>query len=231
VFIKRTTRRVGPKTYVNHLLVESVATPAGPRHRTICSLGSLAPGPIDSKSLDETSIDLGDKYGPAVGTPEGEIARHLPLQGNLAHQISVRGDNRHRAVAGARHRNPAVQVIVTHRPKYGCRACEGAVVQAAGTLPVGSPTRASSPDMKKRAPWCMIRASIFDWHRCSLAQRWQHGMRGIAHQRDALRTPITKRIAVKESPFEALVYAIKQYSVSPLASAGRIPGQFVIFGL
>jgi transposase len=22
------------------------------------------------------------------------------------------------------------QVIVTHRPKYGCRACEGAVVQA-----------------------------------------------------------------------------------------------------
>jgi len=47
VFIKRTTRRVGPKTYVNHLLVESVATPAGPRHRTICSLGSLAPAPIE----------------------------------------------------------------------------------------------------------------------------------------------------------------------------------------
>ena len=47
MFIKRTTRRVGPKTYVNHLLVESVATPAGPRHRTICSLGSLAPGPIE----------------------------------------------------------------------------------------------------------------------------------------------------------------------------------------
>jgi transposase len=47
VFIKRTTRRVGPKTYVNHLLVESVATPNGPRHRTICSLGSLAPAPIE----------------------------------------------------------------------------------------------------------------------------------------------------------------------------------------
>jgi transposase len=45
VFIKRTTRRVGDKTYVNHLLVESVATPEGPRHRTICSLGSLAPAP------------------------------------------------------------------------------------------------------------------------------------------------------------------------------------------
>ena len=45
MFIKRTSRRVGGKTYVNHLLVESIATPAGPRHRTICSLGSLAPAP------------------------------------------------------------------------------------------------------------------------------------------------------------------------------------------
>lgn len=45
MFIKRTTRRVGAKTYVNHLLVESVATVHGPRHRTICSLGSLAPAP------------------------------------------------------------------------------------------------------------------------------------------------------------------------------------------
>jgi transposase len=47
VFIKRTSRRVGEKTYVNHLLVESVATPQGPRHRTICSLGSLAPAPVE----------------------------------------------------------------------------------------------------------------------------------------------------------------------------------------
>lgn len=45
MFIKRTSRRVGGKTYVNHLLVESHATPNGPRHRTICSLGSLAPAP------------------------------------------------------------------------------------------------------------------------------------------------------------------------------------------
>ena len=45
MFIKRTSRQVGGKTYVNHLLVESIATPEGPRHRTICSLGSLAPAP------------------------------------------------------------------------------------------------------------------------------------------------------------------------------------------
>ena len=48
MFIKRTTRRVGDKEYVNHLLVESTATPQGPRHRTICSLGSLAPAPAEA---------------------------------------------------------------------------------------------------------------------------------------------------------------------------------------
>jgi transposase len=45
LFIKKTTKRAGGKTYVNHLLVESVATPNGPRHKVICSLGSLEPGP------------------------------------------------------------------------------------------------------------------------------------------------------------------------------------------
>jgi transposase len=45
MFIKRTTRHVKGKTYENHLLVESIVTPKGPRHRVICSLGSLTPGP------------------------------------------------------------------------------------------------------------------------------------------------------------------------------------------
>jgi transposase len=45
MFIKKTAKRVKGKTYVNHLLVESVATPNGPRHKVICSLGSLKPAP------------------------------------------------------------------------------------------------------------------------------------------------------------------------------------------
>ena len=45
MYLRRTTRRVGDKTYQNFLLVESVATPKGPRQRVICSLGTLAPGP------------------------------------------------------------------------------------------------------------------------------------------------------------------------------------------
>src|SRR6266516_64501 len=47
MYLRRTTRRVGGKTYHNYLLVESVATPKGPRQRVICSLGTLAPGPKD----------------------------------------------------------------------------------------------------------------------------------------------------------------------------------------
>jgi transposase len=47
MFIKHTKKRVGDKTYVNHVLVESVATRKGPRHRVVCSLGSLAPAPAE----------------------------------------------------------------------------------------------------------------------------------------------------------------------------------------
>lgn len=45
MFIKRTVSKRGDKTYVNHLLVESVSTPSGSRHRVICNLGKLDPGP------------------------------------------------------------------------------------------------------------------------------------------------------------------------------------------
>ena len=45
MFIKRTAKTVRGKTYLNHLLVESVLTKNGPRHRTVCSLGSLSPAP------------------------------------------------------------------------------------------------------------------------------------------------------------------------------------------
>ncbi len=45
MFLKPTRKTVRGKTYTNHLLVESISTPNGPRHRTICSLGSLEPAP------------------------------------------------------------------------------------------------------------------------------------------------------------------------------------------
>ena len=45
MYIRKTKRAYKGKTYTNHLLVESVLTPKGPRQRTICSLGSLEPAP------------------------------------------------------------------------------------------------------------------------------------------------------------------------------------------
>ena len=47
MYIRKTKRQFKGKTYINHLLVESVQTPQGPRQRTICSLGSLEPAPAE----------------------------------------------------------------------------------------------------------------------------------------------------------------------------------------
>jgi transposase len=47
MYIRSSTRKYKGKTYTNYLLVESVHTPKGPRQRTICSLGNLAPAPAE----------------------------------------------------------------------------------------------------------------------------------------------------------------------------------------
>jgi len=45
MFIRKATRKYKGKTYTNHLLVESVRTPKGPRQKIVCSLGDLHPRP------------------------------------------------------------------------------------------------------------------------------------------------------------------------------------------
>src|SRR5215467_8946452 len=44
MYLRRTTRMLKGRTYVNYQLVVSVRTPNGPRQKTICSLGDLGPG-------------------------------------------------------------------------------------------------------------------------------------------------------------------------------------------
>ncbi len=48
MYLRKTTRRYKDTTYTNHLLVESIQTPKGPRQRIICSLGSLEPAPAEA---------------------------------------------------------------------------------------------------------------------------------------------------------------------------------------
>jgi len=43
MYVRKTTRKYKDKVYTNHILVESVYTPKGPRQRTVCSLGDLKP--------------------------------------------------------------------------------------------------------------------------------------------------------------------------------------------
>lgn len=43
MYMRKTRRIYQGKEYTNHLLVESVWTPKGPRQKTVCSLGDLAP--------------------------------------------------------------------------------------------------------------------------------------------------------------------------------------------
>jgi len=45
MYIRKTVKTHKGKIYTNHLLVESIHTPKGPRQRIICSLGALSPGP------------------------------------------------------------------------------------------------------------------------------------------------------------------------------------------
>ena len=48
MYIRTSTRRYKDKTYSNHLLVESISTPRGPRQKVICSLGDLRPRPREA---------------------------------------------------------------------------------------------------------------------------------------------------------------------------------------
>jgi transposase len=45
MYIRKASRSYKGKTYTNHLLVESIVTPKGPRQKVICSLGDLSPRP------------------------------------------------------------------------------------------------------------------------------------------------------------------------------------------
>ncbi len=100
MFIKRTTRQVGDKTYVNHLLVETVATPQGPRHRTICSLGSLAPAPEDhwrglahklSSALGGQTTLVADPAVEALAA-QARPTRHRPTPSAGADGVAIHTD-------------------------------------------------------------------------------------------------------------------------------------------
>jgi len=91
LFVKRTKRSFRGKTYTNHLLVESVATERGPRHRVICSLGSLAPAPR------EHWLKLAHHLQESLGGQESLLAQS-PEEQAVVQKVAV-------AVRGSKKRN------------------------------------------------------------------------------------------------------------------------------
>jgi hypothetical protein len=67
MYIRPTRRKYKNKVYENHLLVESVHTPKGPRQRTVCSLGDLGPKPRQEwlklvHRVEEALVGQGDLF-------------------------------------------------------------------------------------------------------------------------------------------------------------------------
>jgi hypothetical protein len=92
LFIKRTKRTLRGKVYTNHLLVESVATERGPRHRVVCSLGSLAPGPKAQwlKLAHHLQQSLSGQESLLDDSPQEQVALQKP-------EVAVRGPKKHRS--------------------------------------------------------------------------------------------------------------------------------------
>ncbi len=86
MYIRQTKRQFKGKTYINHLLVESVQTSQGPRQRTICSLGSLEPAPA------EDWLGLAHKLQEAL---EGQASlAAVPVEVERLSRLAQRGKQR-----------------------------------------------------------------------------------------------------------------------------------------
>ena len=75
MYIRKSTRSYRGKTYTNHLLVESVQTPKGPRQRTVCSLGDLSPRRREewlklARKIEDALVGQAD----LLDAGEGEVA-------------------------------------------------------------------------------------------------------------------------------------------------------------
>jgi hypothetical protein len=89
MYIRKTKRVYKGKTYTNHLLVESVHTPKGPRQRTICSLGSLEPAPHEdwlSLAYKMESALQGQLSLPGSQQPTEHLPRQAPKGGRRQRQ-------------------------------------------------------------------------------------------------------------------------------------------------
>jgi transposase len=128
MFIRKTQRNYKGKTYTNHLLVESVHTPKGPRQRTVCSLGDLSPRPREewlklAHKVEEALVGQGDLFEGA-----GEEVQAIVAKVRAARKAGGRGEAVSRAAADS----GADGVIGVIQDRVEVRDC-----REAGTVHVG----------------------------------------------------------------------------------------------
>jgi len=98
MFLRTTYRSYKNKTYTNHLLVESVYTPEGPRQRTVCSLGDLRPRPRTEwlkllHRVEEALVGQGDWFDGADEEVQAIVAKVKAARGEpVYHQVERRAD-------------------------------------------------------------------------------------------------------------------------------------------
>lgn len=86
MFIKKSVSRQGGRTYISYALVESVTTPKGPRHRTVCNLGKLDPGPREEWLALAQRVQLALDGQPSL-FPDPRVDRAVALV--RAHQAKA----------------------------------------------------------------------------------------------------------------------------------------------
>lgn len=97
MFIRKCVKTVKGKKYVNHLLVESINTPGGPRQKVICSLGNLDPGPAEKWVRVAKNIEkaLGGQLDIEADPLAEQIVERIKLKENAgiqARELEPEGD-------------------------------------------------------------------------------------------------------------------------------------------
>ena len=124
MYIRKDTRRHKERVYTNYRLIEAYHSPDGPRQRTVCSLGDLAPRPHHEWLALAHRLQAALEGKRFLFEPEGEDAK-------LIERVRRRGRRGKRVeVLRAREAGP-LHVGLAFRERLGC----GDVLREAGLRP------------------------------------------------------------------------------------------------
>jgi hypothetical protein len=149
MFIKRSISKQGGKTYVSHVLVESVLTPAGPRHKTICNLGKMDPGPKEDWLLlaERIQMALGGQSSlfpdPRVDQAVAKI-RERQAKASLLEGSLVLYDMTNTYFEGQAARNPKAKRGHSKEMRTDCKLVAMGLMLDADGFPIGHEVHAGN---------------------------------------------------------------------------------------